>query len=137
MYFDEIRNRMTRLLKIGVPLSLVFLAVYQYSGQNGIDARYSCIMAMAAAVVSGIAGLWPTMAMAGQEPEKIILGVFWVGAIRLLIGLPLVAIILLMMSVSRSWFLGCYGVFYAAFIAVDTWLIVNLLQGRILKKDKM
>ena len=75
--------------------------------------------------------------MGGQEPEKIIIGVFLIGVIRLLIGLPLVAIILLLMSVSRGWFLGCYGVFYATFMATDSWLMVNLLQGRILKKDMM
>jgi hypothetical protein len=137
MHFDEIRNRLARLLKIGFPLGFMFLAVYQYSGRAGTDARYSCVVAMVAAAVSGIAGLWPTLAMAGQEPEKIIAGVFLVGAIRLLIGLPSVAIILFLMSVSRGWFLGCYGVFYAAFMAVDSWLIVSFLQGRVLKKDAM
>ena len=137
MQFDDIKDRLTRLVKIGVPLSLVFIAAYQYSGQDGSAARQGCIMAMIAAMVSGVAGLWPDVTMAGQEPQQVIIGVFLIGAIRLLIGLPLIAIILLLMSVSRNWFLGCYGVFYATFVAVDSWLIACFLQGRILKKDKM
>lgn len=128
----------SNLIRLGLAvlfLGLVFIFVYRYCEQAGPGASKSCIVAMIGAVAAGVAAVWPIIESFRKDARRMIMSVFIAGATRLLIGFVVVVIILSFMTVSLGWFLGCYGIFYAAFVAVDTWLIVCLFQGRPPEKD--
>jgi hypothetical protein len=124
-----------RLSLAGFFLGLVFLFVYRYCEQAGTVAQKSCVAAMIGSLVAGAAVFWPVLGSYHKDTQRMVMSIFIAGVIRLLIGFIAVVIILFSMTVSVGWFLGCYGIFYAAFVTADTWLIVRLFQGRPPEKD--
>ncbi len=135
MWDHKIKSIIRRFCLAGLFLGFVFLVVYRYCEQAGTVAQKSCVTAMIGSVIAGMAVFGPVLGSLCKDSQKLILNVFIAGVIRLLIGFVVVVIIFLFVTVSRNWFLGCYGIFYTAFVMVDTWLIVHLFQGRPLEKD--
>jgi|GEM_PF-2052043 len=120
----------------GLFVGFVFLLVYRYCEQAGPVAQRSCVAAMIGSIAAGVAVFWPILgSFNNNDANEMIRSIFIASVTRLLLGFVVVVIILSFMAVSRGWFLGCYGIFYATLVAVDTWLIVCLFQGRSLEKD--
>lgn len=135
MWEQKAKSILVQLGIAGFFIGLVFLFVYRYCEQAGTVAQRSCVVAMIGSIAAGIAVFWPILGSSTNDVQERVRSIFIAGATRLLIGFVVVVIIFSFMTVSHGWFLGCYGIFYAAFVAVDTWLIVRLFQGRSLEKD--
>ena len=110
--------------------------VYRLSETGGIHVNRACLSAM---IVSGIAGMLGFYAIGktwGRDVYWVLMGVMIAAAIRLLISGGGVAIITLFTNVHRIWFILFLGVYYLAFLVVDTWFALWVLRNSELKSQE-
>lgn len=111
-----------------VLLTIGGLFVYRLSETGGRMCQVACLCAIATSLLASLVGLVPVCKVWGKENLWTLLGVFLSGIIRLLIGLCGAGIIILFTDISRTQFVGFLGLFYIAFMAVDTWLALWVLN---------
>jgi hypothetical protein len=134
---QTVKKVLTWTVVAGIVLGFVFLLAYRYCEQVGSEAKKGCLAAGLAAAAGGVGAFWPLgRAWWNQKPEGMVTGIVLGGAIRLLMGFVGVVIIILFTHISRVWFLGCYGLFYMAFLLADSWMVVRLFHHCSLKEDE-
>ncbi len=117
--------------KVGVMLFFLLfgaMLVYRLSETGGLHVSRACLVAMIVGGAAGLSGIYIISKMWGRDVYWVLIGVMIAAAIRLLIGGSGVAIITFFTNVHRSWFVLFLGIYYAAFLAVDTWLAVWILR---------
>jgi hypothetical protein len=115
---------------------VIFLLTYRYCEQAGPEASKGCMAAGITAAIGGIGAFWPLgRTWWSQKPEGMVVGVFLGVTIRLLVGFVGIIVVFFFTGISRGWFLGCYGIFYAVFLLIDCWLMIRLLHCRGLKEN--
>ncbi len=122
--------------KVGWMLFLVVFGamfVYRLSATGGAHVNQACLFAMIVASAAGIAGFYAVGKTWGRDVYWVLAGVMIAAAIRLLIGGGGVAIITVFTDIHRSWFILFLGIYYAAFLAVDTWLALWILRNSEMK----
>ena len=119
----------------GILFLMVFGAmfVYRLSETGGEHVNRACLFAMIVAGVAGITGFYAIGKTWGRDVHWVLAGVMIAAAIRLLIGGGGVAILTFFTSVHRSWFVLFLGVYYLAFLAVDTWFALWVLRNSEIK----
>ena len=132
---QTVRKVLAWTISAGLFLGLVFLLTYRYCEQAGSEACRSCLAAGITAAAGGVGAFWPFSKAWNQKPEGVIIWVFLGGTVRLLAGFVGIIFIFLFTCISRTWFLGCYGIFYLFFLLTDSWLMIRLLHYRGLRKD--
>ena len=110
--------------------------IYRLSETGGAHVNQSCLFAMTVAGVAGITGFFAIGKTWGRDVHWVLVGVMIAAAIRLLIGGGGVAIIVRFTDIHRSWFVLYLGVYYLAFLVVDTWLAVWILRNSELNKQE-
>lgn len=136
MWEQTFKNSMLWLGWVGFVLGLIFLLTYRYCEQAGSAAQKACIAAILAATAGGIVAFWPLFKTWSKKRTTGIAAVMIGNMIRVLVGFVGVVIVLLFTEVSRTWFLGCFGIFYTAFLLTGSWLMLRLLCHRGLKEDE-
>lgn len=101
--------------------------ICRLSETGGQVCQTACLAAMVTSLLAAGVGLIPVYKVWGKEYLWALLGVFLSGIIRLLIGLCGAGIIIVFTEISRTQFVGFLGLFYVAFMAVDTWLALWVL----------
>jgi len=114
-----------------VALGVMF--IYRLSETGGAHVNQSCLFAMIVAAAAGILGLYAIGKTWGRDIYWVLTGVMLACVIRLLIGGLGVAIITFFTRVHRSWFVLFLGIYYLAFLAVDTWFALWVLRNSKLK----
>ena len=107
--------------------------VYRLSETGGAHVNRACLFSMIVAGVAGITGFCAIGKTWGRDVHWVLVGVMIAAAIRLLIGGAGVAIITSFTNVHRSWFILFLGIYYLAFLAVDTWFALWVLRNSELK----
>jgi hypothetical protein len=107
--------------------------VYRLSETGGVHVNEACLFAMIVAAVAGLTGFYAIGKTWGRDVYWVLMGVMIAAAIRLLIGGGGVAIIAFFTDIHRSWFVLFLGIYYAAFLAVDTWLALWILRNSEIK----
>ena len=110
------------------------LFVYRLSDMGGLESSQACLMAILVASVGGGLGLFVIGKTWRRDVYYMVAGAMIAMVIRLLIGGGGVAIITRFTDVHRSWFVLYLGVYYFAFLAIDTWLALWILRNSELKK---
>ena len=110
-------------------LVLISMVVYRLSQTGGLEVHRACLPAMIVALAAGLAGLYTIGKTWGRDIYWVLMGVMIAAAIRLLIGGGGVAIITFFTDIHRSWFVLFLGVYYLAFLMVDTWLALWILKN--------
>jgi hypothetical protein len=111
------------------------LFVYRLSETGGKPSQMACLSAMAVSFLAAIIGLIPIYKVWGKDLFWVLMGVFLSSVIRLLIGFLGAVIIILFTKLLRIHFIGYLGLFYAAFLAIDTWLGLWVLRNTKVEKD--
>ncbi|MHC4232153.1 MAG: hypothetical protein ACYSTW_06085, partial [Planctomycetota bacterium] len=93
----------------------------------------ACFFSMIVAGVAGVTGFFAIGKTWGRDVHWVLIGVMVAAAIRLLIGGAGVAIITSFTNVHRSWFVLFLGIYYLAFLGVDTWFALWVLRNCELK----
>lgn len=131
---DAIGFPYARFSGLMIILVIGSLFVYRLSETGGKPSQNACLAAMAVSFLAAIAGLIPIYKAWGKDLFWVLMGVFLSSAIRLLIGFLGVVIIILFTDLLRIQFVGFLGLFYVAFLAIDTWLALWILRNT--KVDK-
>jgi hypothetical protein len=126
-------------VSMGVLGMLFFgMFVYRLSAMAGLESSRACLMAIVISGVGGGLGLYIIGKTWRRDISFMLAGAMIAMAIRMLIGGGGVAIITRFTDVHRSWFVLYLGVYYLAFLAVDTWLALWILRNSELeKREKM
>jgi hypothetical protein len=111
------------------------LFVCRLSETGGKPSQMACLSAMAVSFLAAIIGLLPIYKVWGKDLFWVLMGVFLSSVIRLLIGFLGAVIIILFTKLLRTHFVGYLGLFYAAFLAIDTWLGLWILRNTKVNKD--
>ena len=114
-------------------LALVSMVVYRLSQTGGTQVQQACLPAMIVATVAGLAGIYTVSKTWGRDVYWVLVGVMIAAVIRLLISGGGVAIISFFTDIHRSWFVLFLGVYYLAFLTVDTWLALWILRNSEMK----
>ena len=125
--------------KVGWMLFLVVFGtffVYRLSEAGGVHVNQACFYAMIVAVVAGISGFYAIGKTWGRDVHWVLTGVMIAAAIRMLISGGGVAIITFFTDIHRSWFILFLGIYYIAFLAVDTWLALWILRNSEMKDQE-
>ena len=109
-------------------LALISMGVYRLSQTGNSNMRQACLPAMVVASVAGLAGIYAVAKTWGRDLYWVLMGVMIAAAIRLLISGGGVAIITFFTDIHRSWFVLFLGIYYLAFLSVDTWLALWILK---------
>jgi len=110
-------------------LLLGAMLVYRLSQTGGSHVDQACLFAMFVAGTGGLAGVYTIAKTWGRDVYWILGGVMIAAAIRLLISGGGVAIITLFTDIHRMWFILFLGVYYLAFLLLDTWLALWILRN--------
>ena len=110
--------------------------VYRLSETGGTHVNQACLFAMVVAATAGIASFYAIGKTWGRDVYWVLMGVMIAAAIRLLIGGGGVAIITLFTDIHRSWFILFLGIYYLAFLAVDTWFALWVLRNSEMKDQE-
>ena len=111
------------------------LFVYRLSETGGKSSQNACLSAMAVSFLAAFVGLIPIYKAWGKDLLWVLTGVFLSSVIRLLIGFFGVVIMALFTDLLRMHFVGFLGLFYVAFLAIDTWLALWILRNTKVEKD--
>lgn len=114
-------------------LALGAMFVYRISQTGGSHVNEACLFAMIVAGAAGGVGVYAIGKTWGRDVYWVLTGVMIAAAIRLLISGGGVAIITFFTDIHRSWFVLFLGVYYLAFLAVDTWLALWILRNSQMK----
>lgn len=119
-------------------IALVFggMFVYRLSEMGGKPSQVACLSAMGISFLAAFVGLIPVYKAWGKDLLWLLVGVFLSSVIRLLIGLVGAVIIILFADSLRTQFVGFLGLFYVAFLAIDTWLALWILRNTKVDKEK-
>jgi hypothetical protein len=118
------------LLVVGV------LFVYRLSETGGKSSQAACLSAMVISFLAAFAGLIPIYKSWGKDLFWVLMGVFLSSTIRLLIGFLGAVIIFLFADIQRIQFIGFLALFYAALLAIDTWLALWILRNTEVDNDE-
>lgn len=110
--------------------------VYRISETGGAHVSRACLFAIIVSFVAGIVGLYAIGKTWGRDVYWVLMGVMLAAAIRLLIGGAGVAIIASFTNVHRTWFVLFLGIYYLAFLAVDTWFALWTLRNSEIKDQE-
>jgi hypothetical protein len=111
------------------------LFIYRLSETGGKSSQNACLSAMAISFLAAFVGLIPIYKAWGKGLLWVLTGVFLSSVIRLLIGLLGAVIIIFFTDLLRIQFVGFLGLFYVAFLALDTWLALWILRNTKVDKD--
>ena len=103
--------------------------VYRLSETGGKQCQMACLAAAMTSFFAAITGLIPVYKVWGKDLLWVLLGVFISGLIRLLIALCGAGIIIFFTAVSRIQYVGFLAIYYIAFLAIDTWLALWVLNN--------
>ena len=103
--------------------------VYRLSETGGPKCQVACLSALTTSFLAAITGMIPVYKVWGKELLWVLLGVFLSGIIRLLIALCGAGIIILFTDISRMQYVGFLAIYYIAFLVVDTWLALWVLNN--------
>jgi len=119
----------------GILFLVIFGAmfIYRLSETGGVHVNRACLFAMVVAGAAGIMGFYAIGKTWGRDVHWVLVGVMIAAAIRLLIGGGGVAIITFFTNIHKTWFILFLGVYYLAFLAVDTWFALWVLRNSELK----
>lgn len=119
----------------GILFLVVFgsIFIYRLSETGGTHVNRSCFFAMIVGGIAGITGIYAIGKTWGRDVYWVLIGVMVAAVIRLLIGGAGVAIISIFTNVQRSWFVLFLGIYYLAFLGVDTWFALWVLRNCELK----
>ena len=110
--------------------------VYRLSETAGFHVNRACFVAIITSVVAGVCGLYPVCSAWGRDVYGVLIGVM-VGSVSRLVVTGLgVAIITCFTATHRSWFILFLGIYYAAFMAADTWIALWVLRNSDMKERK-
>lgn len=112
------------------------LFVYRLSETGGQSSQAACLSAIVISFLAAFAGLIPIYKAWGKDLFWVLMGVFLSSTIRLLIGFLGAVIIILFADIQRIQFVGFLGLFYAALLAIDTWLALWILRNTNVEKDE-
>lgn len=117
-------------------VALGAMFVYRISQTGGAHVNEACLLAMIVAGAAGAAGIYAVGKTWGRDVYWVLTGVMIAAAIRLLISGSGVAIITFFTDIHRSWFVLFLGIYYLAFLAVDTWLALWILRNSRVKDQE-
>jgi hypothetical protein len=103
--------------------------VYRLSETGGKQCQAACLAAVTTSFLAAIIGLIPVYKVWGKDLLWVFLGVFISGVIRLLIALCGTGIIIFFTTLSRIQYVGFLAIYYIAFLAIDTWLALWVLNN--------
>ncbi|MHC4526157.1 MAG: hypothetical protein ACYSU8_11595 [Planctomycetota bacterium] len=115
---------------------LVSLFVYRLSEAGGIHVNRACLAAIVTATAGGGCGLYVIGKMWRKEIYWVLMGAMIGGVIRLLIGGIGTAIITAFTDIHRSWYIVFLGVYYVAFLVMDTGLALWMLRHSYIGKQE-
>jgi hypothetical protein len=118
--------------KVGWMLFLTvfwFFFIYRLSETGGAHVNQACLFAMIVAAIAGITGFYAIGKTWGRDVHWVLVGVMIAMVIRMLISGGGVAIIIFFTDIHRSWFVLFLGIYYIAFLAVDTWFSLWILRN--------
>lgn len=104
------------------------LFVYRLSETGGIHVNRACLAAIITAGLAGSAGLYVIGKMWRKEVYWVLMGAMIGAVIRLLISGLGTAIITTFTDIHRSWYILFLGIYYVAFIVLDTGLALWILK---------
>jgi hypothetical protein len=121
----------------GMLFLLVFgvMLVYRLSEAGGPHIKQACLLAIPVSLTAGLLGLYAIGKTWRRDIHWILIGVMLACVIRLLIGGAGVAIIAFFTNVQRSWFVLFLGIYYTAFLVVDTWVALWVLRNSKIKLE--
>jgi len=119
----------------GILFLVIFGAmfIYRLSETGGVHVNRACLFAMVVSGAAGIMGFYAIGKTWGRDVHWVLVGVMIAAAIRLLIGGGGVAIITFFTNIHKTWFILFLGIYYLAFLAVDTWFALWVLRNSELK----
>jgi hypothetical protein len=107
--------------------------IYRLSETGGTHVNRACLFSMIVAAAAGVLGLYAVGKTWGRDIYWVLTGVMLACVIRLLIGGVGVAIITFFTDIHRSWFVFFLGIYYLAFLVVDTWFALWVLRNSEIK----
>ena len=110
------------------------MLVYRLSQTGGRAVNQACLLALVVEILAGIVGFTVIAKTWGKDAHWVLVGVMIAAAIRLLISGAGVAIIALFTNVHQSWFILFLGIYYGAFLVIDTWLAIWILRNSEMKE---
>ena len=110
------------------------LLLYRLSQMGGLVSSRACLAAVIVSGIGGGLGLYIIGKTWRRDVYFMLAGAMIAMIIRLLIGGGGVAIIARFTDIHRSWLVLYLGIYYLAFLAVDTWLALWILRNSELNK---